>query len=51
MILVGIFCSRVTDKKLKLSAQKILIGVIVSFGILLFKFFDPEQKFGDDKKF
>jgi len=51
VILVGIFCSRVTDKKLKLSSQKIIIGIIVSLGILLFRFFDPEVKQGDEKKF
>jgi hypothetical protein len=38
---VGTLCSRVADKKLKLSQQKIIIGIIVSIGILLFKFFDP----------
>lgn len=51
VILVGTLCSRVKDKKLQLSKQKILIGIVVSLGILLFKFFDPEAKSGDDKKF
>lgn len=51
VILVGIFCSRVTDKKLKLSTQKIIIGVVASLGILIFKYFDPEAKSDDDKKY
>lgn len=51
VILVGIFCSRVSDKKLKLSSKKIITGVVVSLGILLFKYFDPEVKSGDEKKF
>ena len=51
VILVGTLCSRVSDKKLQLQPQKIIIGIIVSIGILLFKFFDPEAKDGDEKKF
>lgn len=51
VILVSIFCSRVTDKRLKLSPHKIAIGLIASLGILTFKYFDPEVKSGDDKKF
>ncbi len=41
VILVGTLCSRVSDKKLKLSPQKIIVGITVSIGIILFKFFDP----------
>ena len=44
VILVGTLCSRVTDKKLKLSPSKIITGIVVSIGILLFKFYDPETK-------
>jgi hypothetical protein len=41
VILVSVFCSRVTDKKLKLGGKKIIVGFLVSVGILLFKYFDP----------
>ncbi len=52
VILVGTLCSRVTDKKLKLSPSKIITGIVVSIGILLFKFYDPETKPSEeDRKF
>ena len=44
VILIGALCSRVSDTNLKLPPRKIIIGVFVSFGILIFKFFDPEAK-------
>lgn len=44
VILVGTLCTRVTDKKLRLSPSKIITGIVVSIGILLFKWFDPETK-------
>ena len=46
VILVSVFCSRVSDKKLKLGAKKIIVGIVVSIGIILFKYFDPEVKSG-----
>ena len=39
VILVGIFCSRVRDKDLKLGKSKIWIGATVTIGIILFNFF------------
>lgn len=42
VILVGVLCSRVIDKKLKLGSKKIVVGVLVTLGIILFKWFDPE---------
>jgi hypothetical protein len=42
VILVGVLCSRVKDKKLKLGAKKIVVGVLVSAGIVMFKYYDPE---------
>lgn len=39
VILVGIFCSRVRDKDLKLGNSKIWIGFTVTIGIILFNFF------------
>jgi uncharacterized membrane protein len=41
VILVGVLCSRVKDKKLKLGLKKIIVGVIVTAGIIMFKVFDP----------
>lgn len=41
VILVGVLCSRVTDKQLKLGSKKILVAIIVSVGIVMFRFFDP----------
>ena len=42
VILVGVMCSRVKDKKLKLGLKKIIIGVLVTLGIVLFKVADPK---------
>jgi len=45
VILVGVLCSRVTDKKLKLGPKKILVAIVVTVGIVMFRFFDPEANF------
>lgn len=45
VILVGVLCSRVTDKKLKLGPRKILVAIVVTIGIVMFRFFDPEANF------
>lgn len=47
VILVGIFCSRVRDKDLKLGKSKIWIGVMVTFGIILFNFFKVQEGTSD----
>lgn len=49
VILVGIMCSRVKDKKLKLGTKKLVVGIVVTLGILLFKLTDPDFK-TDEKK-
>jgi drug/metabolite transporter (DMT)-like permease len=49
VILVGIMCSRVKDKKLKLGIKKLVVGIIVTLGILVFKLTDPGFK-TDEKK-
>ena len=49
VILVGVFCSGVRNKQLKLGPKKIVVGVLVTLGIVLFKYFDPEAK-ADEKK-
>lgn len=41
VILVGVLCSRVKDKKLKLGAKKVVVGVVVTIAIIIFKWFDP----------
>lgn len=44
ILLVAILCTRVRDKKLNLGPKKIIVGVIISIGVFLFSYFDPEQK-------
>lgn len=44
VILVGVFCTRVRDERLKLGRNKILGAVLITTCILLFQFFDPETK-------
>lgn len=50
VILVGVLCSRVRDKQLKLGPKKIVVAIIVSVGILMFRFFDPEANFTEEGK-
>ena len=47
VILVGVLCSKVKDKKLKLGPKKIVVGILVSLGIVLFKFYDPKVDLND----
>ena len=44
VILVGVMCSGVKDKKLKLGMKKIIVGIVVTLGIILFKAMDPNLK-------
>jgi hypothetical protein len=41
VILIGVCCSRVKSKNLKLTGNKLIGAVIVSIGIIMFKIFDP----------
>lgn len=50
VILVGVMCSRVKDKKLKLGTKKIVVGVLVTLGIILFKLTDPNSFKEDGNK-
>ena len=50
VILVGVCCSRVKKKELKLTGNKLISAVLVTIGIIAFKVFDPEAKVGDAKK-
>ena len=43
-MLVAVFCSRVKEQSLKLGPEKIIIGIIVTIGVFLFSFFDPEKE-------
>ena len=38
VLLVGIFCSRVKDKSQKLEKKKLITGIIITVGILLYNF-------------
>ena len=50
VIMIGVFCSRVKNKSLKLTGNKLVGAIIVSIGIIMFKIFDPEAKVGDERK-
>jgi hypothetical protein len=50
VILVGVLCSRVKDKQLKLATKKIVVGVIITAGIIMFKIFDPESSKKSEKQ-
>ena len=43
VLMVGIFCTRVSDQSQKLSAKKLISGAIITVGILMYDF-------GGDKK-
>lgn len=47
VILIALLCSRVKEKKLQLGGKKLIVALLVSLGIILFKIFDPEAKVGD----
>jgi len=49
VILVGVFCSRVKDKALKLKSNKIIIGFLACVGIFIFNFFKDTEKSSVDK--
>jgi hypothetical protein len=44
VILVGVFCSRVKDKSLKLKSNKIIIGIFACIGIFTFNYFQKSSK-------
>jgi drug/metabolite transporter (DMT)-like permease len=43
-IIVGVYFSRVRDQKLKLGTNKLIVGGLVTIGIVLFNFFSMEDK-------
>lgn len=47
--LVGVLFTGVKDTSLKLGTRKIVIALIVTIGIIIFKVFDPNQKEDDHK--
>lgn len=50
VVLVGVFCSQVKDKNLQLGRKKIVIGLVVTLGIVVFKYFDPEGAKKEERK-
>ncbi len=44
VLLVAIFCSRVTEQRLKIGRKKLITGAFLTIGVFLFNFFDPETK-------
>jgi len=49
VILVGVFCSRVKDKKLKLKNNKIIIGLLACVGIFVFNYFKSTEASSVDR--
>jgi hypothetical protein len=47
VILVAVFCSRVKDKGLKLTRNKIWIGLAATLGIFLFNYFKIKEESND----
>ena len=43
VILVGVCCTSVRDRRLKLEKERIIGGIFVTISIFLFFFFDPEN--------
>ena len=43
VIMVGVFCSRVRDQHNKLGKSKLVVGALVTTGILLFNIFAPSN--------
>ena len=50
VLLVGILCSRVRDKKLHLNKRKLVVGLLISVGVIMFKWFDPQGIQGSHKQ-
>ena len=49
VILVGVFCSKVRDKKLKLGPGKVFIGLVAAIGIFFFNYFGKVSQDEDNK--
>jgi hypothetical protein len=44
VLMVAICCTRVKEKNLNLGSNKMIVGIVVSIGVFLFSFFDPEME-------
>ena len=44
VLLVAIFCSRVKEKKLQLGKKKLIVGIVLTIGVLIFNLFDPATR-------
>ena len=49
VIIVGVFCSRVKDKTVKLKSNKIIIGIVACIGIFVFNYFKKTEGGSVDK--
>jgi hypothetical protein len=49
VIIVGVFCSRVKDKSVKLKSNKIIIGIVACIGIFVFNYFKKAEDGSVDK--
>ena len=44
VIFVAVFCTKVTDQRLRLGPKKIIVALLITAGILLFEITDPSNK-------
>ena len=44
VILVALICTRVKEKELNLGRNKIIVGGLLTIGVLMFNIFDPETQ-------
>ena len=49
VVIVGVLFTGVSDTALKLGNRKIVVAIIVTIGMIIFKVFDPNQKEDDHK--
>ena len=49
VVIVGVLFTGVSDTALKLGNRKIVVAIVVTIGMIIFKVFDPNQKKDDHK--
>ena len=49
VVVVGVLFTGVSDVSLKLGWRKIIVAIVVTTGMIVFKVFDPNQKEGETK--
>jgi multisubunit Na+/H+ antiporter MnhB subunit len=49
VVIVGVLFTGVSDTSLKLGSRKIVVAVVVTLGMIIFKVYDPNQKKDEHK--